>query len=435
MLLALALAAGSVFAESDLEKRVRQLEEKNAKLEKEVESLRGDGLAQEIDAYLDKTSPRSKEVETKKDALLTFYGFLRMDILYNTNHFNSVITPVRVLPETTGSNDDQFGMTVRLTRVGLLFNFGTVGSLKASGKLEIDFLNFPAGIPESRETPRIRLAYIQLDAEKWMLRIGQEWDVIAPLFPNANHLTLMWFAGNLGDRRPMIRFFYRPSETFTFDTALGLTGAVDSADLDGDGERDGFDAGMPHLQVRAAWNQFFKQKRGEAEQGPFKPTKLVVGVWGFVGMLEASTGVGPYNEQDFWSWTAGLDASIPVGRMIELRGEVWVGQALSDMRGTAGSSVNTATGEEVEGLGGWAEIVYRPTERYQFYLGGTIDDPRNRTVPIAAITLNWTTYIGVRRHWTKTFRSTFEVIYWETQYQDNTLGNAVRFALWTSIDF
>jgi hypothetical protein len=436
LLLVLALAAGAAFAGDDIEKRLEELEQRNAKLEKEVEALRGDGLGREIDEYLQKATPPPSEIETKKNALLTFYGFLRMDIVYNTNHFNSVITPVRVLPEPAGGhNDDEFGMTVRLTRVGLLFNFGAVGSLKASGKLEIDFLNFPAGIPESRETPRIRLAYFQLNAKKWMLRVGQEWDAIAPLFPNANHLTLMWFAGNLGDRRPMIRWFYHPSETFTFDTALGLTGAVDNLDIDSDGERDGFDSGMPHLQFRAAWNQLFKQKRGAAEQGPFKPTKLVVGVWGFIGRLEATAGVGPDGTQSFTTWTVGLDASIPVGRLIELRGEAWIGEALSDMRGTAGSSVNPDTAQEVEGFGGWFEIVVRPSAGWQFYLGGSIDDPRDATVPVEAITLNWTTYLGTRRHWTKTFRTTFEVIYWETQYEDGTLGNAVRFALWTSIDF
>jgi hypothetical protein len=53
----------------------------------------------------------------------------------------------------------------------------------------------------------------------------------------------------------------------------------------------------------------------------------------------------------------------------------------------------------------------------------------------AAIERNFTIYAGVIRHWTKTFRTGFDVIYWETLYGDDSLGNMVRFDLYAQFDF
>jgi len=448
VLVILAMACAAVFAADksvedrvqDLEKRLDASDRKNAELEDELDVLRArdrHALSVEIEAYLDQTErdavPEASGIRTKKDALLTFYGFVRLDLNYNSARFNNAIVPVRVLSESDSHNNDEFAMDVRLTRVGMALNFGEVGQLKVTGKIEIDFLSFHSGVAESSATPRIRLAHIRLDSEKWFLELGQEWDVISPLIPNANTAATMLFAGNLGARRPMVRWFYKPNETFTLDTALGLTGSIDNQDLDGDGQRDGMDAGLPHFQIRAAVNTLFKQERGETDRAPWMAEKVVIGVWGFVGALEASDGLN--GESDFTSWAGGVDFTVPLGRVVFLRGEAWYGQALSDVGGTGGSSINTATGEEVRGYGGWFEVVMVPNMGWQFYVGGSIDDPRDGDVQTERVTKNWTGYAGVRRHWTTKFRTTFDVIYWETQYKDDPLGNAVRINVWVSYDF
>ncbi|MFP6676475.1 MAG: hypothetical protein VB878_15430, partial [Pirellulaceae bacterium] len=74
-----------------------------------------------------------------------------------------------------------------------------------SAKIEIDFETLINIASDSRAVPRIRLAYGELKWDYFSILFGQEWDVISPLNPMINDDSLMWNAGNLGDRRPMVR--------------------------------------------------------------------------------------------------------------------------------------------------------------------------------------------------------------------------------------
>jgi hypothetical protein len=446
----LTFAAAAWAGDQETEERLRQLEEqnreilerlkqsegKNTKLEGEVERLRSvesQMLQEEVENYLDVT--RALEgaapagTQTKKGAFVTLYGFLRFDAYYNTARFDSVIIPTRVIAEdgvAADANDDQFAMDVRLTRIGFDFNFGKVGSADATGKLEIDFANFPSGPAESRPTPRIRLAYTQIENTKWWIRLGQDWDVASPLFPTVNSETLMWNAGNPGDRRPQAEFFWKGSGSVTIQVALGLQGAVNNQDLDAGAppftstERDGFDAGWPNFEIRGAWTS-----AGER--------KVVVGVWGYIGGNETDTSFG--GETDFLSAMAGADFTVPIGPKFVVRGEVWWAQAGGDIRANAGQTINTATGDEIQGWGGWIELKFLQNERWNWYAGTTVDDPDNGDLAGTGTTENFTAYLGVVRMWTKTFRTGFDATFWETLYGNTTRGNGVRLNFYAVMDF
>ncbi len=416
--------------------RLKQSEAQNTKLEEEVDRVRArenELLERDIEQYLDAT----REMEgaepagfrTKKDAFCTLYGFVRLDVYYNTARMDNVIIPFRVIAEdgvAADANDDQFAMDIRLTRIGLDFNFGKVVNADATGKIEIDFANFPTGPAESRPTPRIRLAFINLDTAKWWLRLGQDWDVASPLFPSVNAETLMWNNGNPGDRRPQIEWFWKGSGSITVQTAIGLQGAINNQDLDAGAppftstERDGFDAGYPNFEIRGAWTS-----AGER--------KIVVGVWGYIGGNETDTAFGGSN--DFLSAMAGADFTVPVGPKFVVRGEVWWAQAGGDIRANMGQTINTATGEEIAGWGGWIELKYLHNDRWNFYGGTTVDDPDNGDLPATGFSEGFTAYLGVVRTWTKTFRTGVDATFWETLYANDTRGNAVRFDFYAVMDF
>src|SRR5688572_27618857 len=113
---------------------------------------------------------------TRSGLPIQFYGFLRLDAYYNTARMDSVVIPSRVLAETGKHNDDQFHLDPRLTRFGLDVMPIEAGGSKVSGKLEIDFANFVAAsatnsVAESRPTPRIRLAYIDIGKDEFGLRV------------------------------------------------------------------------------------------------------------------------------------------------------------------------------------------------------------------------------------------------------------------------
>lgn len=416
--------------------RLRESEAKNEKLSGEVDRLRardGDLVEREIEEYLHVTQELEGAAPagtaTKKGGFVTLYGFLRLDLYYDTARANSATVPVRVIAEdgvAAGPNDNELAFDPRLTRIGLEFNLGKVMDADATGKLETDFANFPSGGSESRATPRIRLAYFQVETAKWWLRMGQDWDVASPLLPTANSETLMWNAGNPGDRRPQIRWFYKGSGSVTVDTAIGFGGAVNMQDLDAGAppftttQIDGFDAGWPNVEARVAWTSSGDRK-------------VVIGIWGYVGGIETDTAFG--GDTHFLAAMAGADFTVPIGAKLIVRGEVWWAQAGGDIRANAGQTINTATGDEIDGWGGWLELKILPNERWSFHIGGSIDDPDNGNLPAGGIDLNFTVYSGVVRHWTRTFKTGFDVVFWETQYANDTLGNMLRFNFYGQFDF
>jgi hypothetical protein len=381
---------------------------------------------------------------------IKFYGFFRLDAYYNTARMDSVIIPSRVLPETEGTplageakrNDNQFALDPRLTRFGVDVNGPEVDGAKTTGKLEIDFANFPAGVAESRATPRIRLAYIDIKKDQLGLRVGQDWDVVSPLFPAVNGELLMWNAGNTGDRRAQIQGRWvdnadASKESLSLKAALALTGAITNEDLDTGtvaGERDGFDSGMPQIQVRGGY------KGLEVAAGK----KSDIGVWGMFGRTETDTFFNGENRFD--TWLGGVDLSIPIASKLTVRAEAWTGANLGDIRGGMGQSINTATGEEIESSGGWAELICKCGEKdkTQFHVGASLDDPKNDDLSLTSTSANrrrnQSGYIGTVVDWDTKVRTGFDVIYWQSEYTgafgtNGSTGNGVRFDLYFQFNF
>jgi hypothetical protein len=132
---------------------------------------------------------------------------------------------------------------------------------------------------------------------------------------------------------------------------------------------------------------------------------------------------------------AGLDATVPIGAKFVVRGEVWWAQAGGDIRANAGQTINTATGDEIAGWGGWIELKFLQNEKWNWYAGTTLDDPDNGDLAGTGTTENFTAYLGVVRMWTKTFRTGFDATFWETLYGNSTRGNGVRFNFYAVMDF
>lgn len=346
------------------------------------------------------------------------YGFVRLDVISDSHKTSGTQTPQWVLSDSTaGAGRAQFAMHPRLTRVG--FNLaaptGAVKGWDLTGKIELDFQN---GGSESRQTPRARLLYVDLKNGPTSWRIGQDWDLVSPLFPSPNDDTMMWNAGNLGDRRPQIRFTYAPADQPTsFAVALGLTGAIDAKDLDLNGTRDGEESGAPHLQARLG----------------FKGNQVQGGVWGMAGSERTATSVG--GSTRFQSRGVGVDAAVNLGAGADLKGEWWSGQNLSDFRGGIGQGVNTTTGEEVQSSGGWAEIGFKPTANHRIAVGYTIDDPRDGDVAAGGRTRNRAWYL--HNKWT--IGSGLEIglnyLNWTTDWKGLSKGVDNRFNLYVTHKF
>jgi opacity protein-like surface antigen len=242
--------------------------------------------------------------------------------------------------------------------------------------------------------------------------------VISPLFPSAHDDSLMWNAGNLGDRRPQIRFTSTaPDDRFQVAVAAGLTGAIGAKDLDANGIRDGEAAGSPHWQARIA----FLDRRGQ------------LGIWGHTGREKLAAGVA--GETDFDTRSFGVDGRLQATSVLDLMGEWWTGKNLSDFRGGIGQGVIAATGVEVRSTGGWLEVGLKTSPRHRVAVGYTMDDPKDGDVPTGGRTKNYAAYLHNKWSLSEALDLGLNLLDWVTDYKGMARGRAFRVNFFAAYKF
>lgn len=404
----------------DVEELKRQVEElRRIVLEQraEIQNLR-EQLNQ-----LKQTHPSKPSVEVPSGAKLSFYGFLRLDTLFDTGRTNFATVPFYVEspsdPNKKGTGDQQVTIHPRNTRFGINFASGSKPEKwSVTGKLEIDWHNTYNTTPESRPAPRIRHAYLQLQRKDHSVLLGQTWDVISPLLPSPNDDSVLWNTGNLGDRRPQIRFSYAPKEKpFSWTVALGLTGAVDAKDLDGNKVRDGEDSGLPNIQCRLAW----------------KTKDATFGLWGHYAWERTAKAVG--GKTHFNSHSVGLDLQWNIAPRWTLQGEIWAGRNLSDFRGGIAQGINASTGNEIASKGGWLELGYDVSPKHRIAVGYALDDPNDSDVPNGGRTKNSAWYLHNRFKLSDGVILGVNYLFWKTKWKGLATGTNHRVGVFVQHNF
>ncbi len=448
--LTLVLASASVASQNDVEARLQRALDEIEILKGRISQMQSTGgtvsAAQQssLDAAIERALEEKIERNfidgklTKSGSPIRFYGFMRLDAYYNTARANSVIVPMWVLPENdiaADDNDDEFAFDPNLTRVGLDVDAGEIVGAEVTGKLEVDFAN--ASASRSRPTPRIRLAYINMDFGSHWFRFGQDWDIISPLYPSINSEGVMWNAGNLGDRRAGAKFGLTTGggEDVEISMVGGLlfAGAVNNLDADvvaagpfTSSIIDGSDSGLPMFQGRVG----------------VKTDALNFGFWGHYAVYETdhSFPVGIGGTTHHKAYSLGIDLLVNLGDTLSLAGEAWLGENLSDVRGGIGQSINPVTGRGVESAGGWAEVRVQASDIVRVSVGATLDDPRNDTIAPGGARRNWTAYVATKHDWGGGFMTGLDMIYWETDWRPGGasgggVGNMLRFNAYTQLNF
>ena len=432
-LILLAALSSAAMADDDqaLRDRVATLEAQNAAMRAELDALKArlgpppptpapPAPAPAVTAT-GPSSPPPPEVRAG-DSRISFYGFVRVDAIYDDSRPSAFQTPLFILSEgpTTGLRDNEnFTLHPRLTRFGMNYNLARVPQLRdaaLAGRIEIDFQN---GGRESRGISRFRHLFLQSTWPRSSLLIGQTTDVIGPLLPNANNDTNMWNAGNVGDRRAQVRY-RRTSGRMTFETAAGLTGAVDALDLDADGVADGEASALPNLQARVGFDSAAKDAWG-------------IGLWAARGWQKTNKPIG--GETRFDSSMIGVDYKLALGKRARLQGEAWAGEGMGDFRGGAGQTANTATGDTIGGRGGWIELGFDAAPRSTLYVGYTMDDPDDGDVPNGGRIENGAWYIANRLRFGTPFTLGMEYLRWTTRYRGLSPGADNRFDLYAIYNF
>lgn len=434
-LLVLAVAAPVAASDGDLDRALSEIES----LRERVEELEAAQPAD--DAAAPEPDDAPPRLLSKLGSALTFYGFLRLDAVYDDSLPNDtqVIGYVRSEDDdpALGSrrNEDTFTVYPRLTRFGVDLAappIEALGPFALGGRLEIDFYAFPAS--DSRNLIRMRHAYLDLESDCVTLLAGQTWDLISPLYPAVNADLVMWGAGNLGDRRPQLRLDLHPRlgpGRLLLQSAVGLTGADDGADADGNGILDGEFSGRPTVQARLAYQTV----------APWtEAARLEVGVWGHRAWEKLDDGLGPDGERRFDSEAVGFDLRLPLFRdRIWLLAEGWIGRNVDDVRGGIFQGVNPNTGEEIGSRGGFVELGTRPFAWDQLAFGYSTDDPDDADLTPADARVNrkrnQILYVANTVSYFHPLVFGFEYLHWTTRYVGLDPGTDNRFKAWIAYYF
>ncbi|MBK7875402.1 MAG: hypothetical protein IPJ77_06570 [Planctomycetes bacterium] len=420
----------------ELRQRMEQLETQLAAQKQAVPASAPAPQSAPVAAAKEEPSPAWKDLISAGNRFKV-YGFARLDIQRDDSRPNNTQTIGWILSEDPtapaagpvgagGSNKSDLTMHPRLSRLGFDFDGGSVESLgnaKVTGKIEVDFFNNGlAGQSESRSALRMRHAWLRMAWDRVSLLAGQSNDIISPLFPIVNSDLVMWGAGNLGDRRPQLRFEYAPpaSETgFIAQAEIGLSGADDNADLDtagtyGAGFRDGETSDKPTLQARVA--NRFELGKGKAE----------VGVWAHRAWEHPDTSFAGENRFD--SEAYGLDVNLPVYEdIVGFKAEWWTGKNVDDVRGGIFQGINRTTGDEIAAKGGFAELSYKVSDHLTSYVGFSNDNPDNADVGAQGRAENVIKYAALRWNY-KPLSFGLEYLDWTTKYVGLTDGDDNRVA-------
>ena len=400
----------------DLAKQNADLQKKIDQLDKELQGLKK--------AVSEQTGQTMEELPKPvwSNLNIQLYGYLKLDAAYDTSRINNGDYAKWVDPQNLYGDDDQFNMTARETRLGMLINGPDNGEMKTSGRVEVDF--FGPGASENQARIMMRHAYLKLDwpEERFNIIAGQTSDVISPLYPRTVNYSVGWWTGNIGYRRPQIRL--TKEMDFVTGGYLKLEGAVtgtfdrDDFAVDPDNPIDpGPYSGVPTLQGRAS-----------ITAPMFGAQEATIGMSGHWGREEYDINVG--NDKEFDTWSLNLDYTQPVCSKVEIQAELFTGEDLAAFLGGIGQGVTFFADEnrykEVGSKGGWIAASLGPWGKKKFNVGVAVDDVDRNDVNVGGRTLNRSVFGNVYYALNKQTDVAFELSHWRTDYRGPGDADSMR---------
>ena len=265
------------------------------------------------------------------------------------------------------TRDNEFNMTARETRLGLELMGPDTEDWKTSGKIEVDFYG-QAGTANSPNL-RMRLGYVDLaHSSGFSVRAGQDWETFITVIPRMLNFAILGDSGQLGLRRPQFRLSQEiPMGTTKLTVKVAAARAI-GEDLDGGGQDDGADSGLPAFQYNALL------------ETPLLTTKASkFSVSGLIGRETLDTTVSNKvvgsDDQNYESWAAIGSAFLPVHQKVALQGTLWMGANLDTYYGGIGQGINITKKTAIAAKGFWVQLVTDPTESLNWNLGYGLDDP------------------------------------------------------------
>lgn len=199
------------------------------------------------------------EVKTGTAEGLTVKGFIIATLFMNDANFAFSNGQAAEWPTAERSTDEwTLGGDVRNTRVTLAFNGPDAANMKFGGTIEFDFFggfNATGAFSDEQQTPRLRLAYVDVTRGKTTFRVGQAWSPMfgyVPASPAHVAFPLGYGTGKIGWRFPGLFVYHDFGGSDTLKTKLSLAMMRGSWDTPGNNLNDNGagEAGTPQFEAR-----------------------------------------------------------------------------------------------------------------------------------------------------------------------------------------
>ena len=150
------------------------------------------------------------KVESTSKFPVKVFGTVHADVFANSATPNWLDIPNLVNPPPADGHAGTFSATLRQTRLGFTADGPTLGGVRTSAVVAMDFFG---GIPgfqtgQVMGLPRLLVAFARLDGEKTAAEIGQDHMILSPKDPTslaAFAFPLLFRSGNLYLRTPQVR--------------------------------------------------------------------------------------------------------------------------------------------------------------------------------------------------------------------------------------
>lgn len=327
-------------------------------------------------------------VEARSGARIELAGRVLVNAFFNNARVNNTDLPIFVLPpDAPVLPASAAGATVRQSQVALTAGVPEFAGGAFTGELDVDFFGGQQPSAGGRTFPLLRLRRMRAEVawpHAWLM-IGQEAPPIVEINPSSlAQLGIPAFAsaGNLWLWIPQIRLGAEAGST----VRVGLEAAALAPT-----------AGEPQSAF------FTEPDRAERSRRPFAQGRLRVR-W-----LEEQTS-GDISIGGHYGWLArpgdslvtsravAASLSISATKYVELRAEVFAGQALAGLGG-GGIGQGLGPGDvAVRTRGGWAQLNLRPVPRLELGAGYGLDDPNDADLDALTARLKNLSWEG-HLHW------------------------------------
>lgn len=323
------------------------------------------------------------KVESASKYRVRLSGIVLMNLISNQGVVDSIDLPTLAYARPPGDSGGSFGATLRQSELGFEAFGPTVAGAKTKADLQLDLAGgFPA-VPNGINSGimRLRTATMRMDWTNTSVVAGQDTIFFSPNSPTSFAslaIPALSYAGNLWSWVPQIRVEHKI--TLGEESSLLFQAGI-LAPLTG--ETPGTPPGVP-----AGQNYYRQAGPGEESRQPAYGTRVAWTTNVFGQPLRLGVG-GYYNRQDYGynrnvdGWAAMTDVELPLSRQLSLSGKFFRGRAIGGLYGAFGQSVlfsgdPTMATTEVQGLnsiGGWAQLKYRPANKWEFNAAFGMDNP------------------------------------------------------------